>query len=209
MKMYKCKDCGELKEESFFYKNSKKLCKKCTCIKVSIYRNREDLKDKISNYRKEYRLKYNESDLEEKKKKDKEYAAEYHKRDDVKERRAVLRKKKRNENNIYKLTSNIRALVYNAIKRKGYKKSAKTHDIIGCSYEEFILYLESKFEDWMSWDNYGKYNGELYYGWDIDHIIPSTSANTEDEIYMLNHYTNLQPLCSKINRDIKIDKLYF
>ncbi len=61
----------------------------------------------------------------------------------------------------------------------------------------------------MSWDNYGKYNGELYYGWDIDHIIPSTSANTEDEIYMLNHYTNLQPLCSKINRDIKIDKLYF
>lgn len=28
-----------------------------------------------------------------------------------------------------------------------------------------------------------------------------------EEVVMLNHYSNLQPLCSKINRDIKRDKL--
>jgi hypothetical protein len=38
---------------------------------------------------------------------------------------------------------------------------------------------------------------------DIDHIVPVSSGKTKDEIIKLNHYTNLQPLCSKINRDIK------
>ena len=59
----------------------------------------------------------------------------------------------------------------------------------------------------MNWENYGLYNGELNYGWDIDHIIPNSSALTEDEFIKLNHYTNLQPLCSKVNRHIKRDKL--
>jgi hypothetical protein len=58
----------------------------------------------------------------------------------------------------------------------------------------------------MTWDNYGLYNGELNYGWDIDHIIPLSSGKTEDDLINLNHYTNLQPLCSKINRDIKKNK---
>lgn len=61
----------------------------------------------------------------------------------------------------------------------------------------------------MTWKNRGLYNGELNYGWDIDHIIPSSSAASEEEIIRLNHYTNLQPLCSRINRNIKKDKLGF
>ena len=59
----------------------------------------------------------------------------------------------------------------------------------------------------MTWENRGLYNGELYYGWDIDHKIPLSSATTEDDVIKLNHFTNLQPLCSKINRDIKKDKI--
>lgn len=64
---------------------------------------------------------------------------------------------------------------------------------------------DSKFEPWMTWGNRGLYNGELNYGWDIDHIIPVSSAETEEGVIKLNHYTNLQPLCSKVNRDIKKD----
>lgn len=70
---------------------------------------------------------------------------------------------------------------------------------------EFKSYLESKFETWMNWENRGLYNGELNYGWDIDHIIPLSSAKTEDDIIKLNHYSNLQPLCSYTNRYIKKD----
>jgi len=57
----------------------------------------------------------------------------------------------------------------------------------------------------MTWENKGLYNGELSYGWDIDHIIPLSSASTEEELIKLNHYTNLQPLCSYINRYIKMN----
>ena len=78
---------------------------------------------------------------------------------------------------------------------------------MGCSLSEFKTHLESNFEDWMCWDNYGLYNGELNYGWDIDHIVPSSSAKTEEESVKLNHYTNLQPLCGKINRVIKRNNL--
>lgn len=55
----------------------------------------------------------------------------------------------------------------------------------------------------MTWENYGKYNGELNHGWDIDHIIPLDSAETEEELLDLCKFTNLQPLCSYTNRYIK------
>jgi hypothetical protein len=103
----------------------------------------------------------------------------------------------------YKLKHNLRTLIRNTFKNNGYTKNSKTNDILGCSYEDFKFYLESKFEPWMNWDNRGLYNGELNYGWDIDHIIPLDSSVTEEDVIRLNHYTNLQPLCSYTNRNIK------
>ena len=61
----------------------------------------------------------------------------------------------------------------------------------------------------MDWNNYGKYNGDFDYGWDLDHIIPISTATTEEDVYNLFKFTNYQPLCSKINRDIKGDKLNY
>ena len=91
----------------------------------------------------------------------------------------------------------------------GYIKSNSSENILGCSFEHFKIHLESQFEHWMCWDNYGLYNGELNYGWDLDHIIPISSASTEEDIYKLNHYTNFQPLCGFTNRHIKVDKLSY
>ena len=84
-------------------------------------------------------------------------------------------------------------------------KDDRMINILGCNYKDFINYIELKFESWMNFDNYGLYNGQLNYGWDLDHIIPISSANNKDDIKKLYHYTNFQPLCSKINRDIKKD----
>jgi hypothetical protein len=106
---------------------------------------------------------------------------------------------------LYKLTSNIRSLIRQSFRYNGIRKTTLSEQILGCSFIEFKLHLESKFQDWMNWDNYGKYNGELGYGWDIDHIIPLATATCEEDIIRLNHYTNLQPLCSFTNRNIKMD----
>lgn len=39
--------------------------------------------------------------------------------------------------------------------------------------------------------------------WDIDHIKPLVTAINESDVILLNHYTNLQPLCTYKNRFIK------
>lgn len=114
-------------------------------------------------------------------------------------------KERKKIDSLFKLTCNLRSMIYRSLKEKNYSKNSRSHDILGCSFEEFKLYLETKFESWMNWGNYGLYNGELNYGWDIDHIIPLSSAITEEELLKLNHFSNLQPLCSYINRYIKKD----
>jgi hypothetical protein len=61
----------------------------------------------------------------------------------------------------------------------------------------------------MGWSNHGLYNGDFNYGWDIDHIVPVSSAKTEEDVIKLNHYTNLRPLCSFVNRVIKREKVIY
>jgi len=108
---------------------------------------------------------------------------------------------------LFRLTTKIRKAITNSLKNKGYTKSSLSREILGCSYKDFLIHIESKFEPWMNWNNYGKYNGEINYGWDLDHIIPLSSIRTEEDIIKLNHYTNFQPLCSYINRNIKKDNI--
>lgn len=122
-------------------------------------------------------------------------------------RKRKYEKNKKANDPLYKLNCRVRCLIIQSLLRNGYTKKSKTLEILGCTYMEFKVYLESKFEPWMNWENRGLYNGELNFGWDIDHIIPLDTATCEQDIIKLNHYTNLQPLCSKINRDIKRNKV--
>ena len=58
----------------------------------------------------------------------------------------------------------------------------------------------------MNWENKGNWNGipkTVNVAWDIDHIIPLDTAKCEADVIRLNHWTNLQPLCSYTNRIIK------
>lgn len=191
---------------------------------------RKDNKDKIIEKNrlknlnnKEERKKYYNDNREKIKEKNKNYYLD--KKEKIKERNKKYKSENRelyNNNYKIKLKSNIlfnlsegiRSLIKNSFKNKGFKKFSRTEDILGISYNEFKEYLESKFENWMNYENRGLYNGEFNYGWDIDHIIPLSSIDnnlSEGErikrLIELNHYTNLQPLCSKINRDIKRNSL--
>ena len=159
--------------------------------------NKENIKEKIKNY-----YKINKGGVKEKKK---EYY-ENNKQARLEYQRKYKINRKLNDP-LFKLTRNIRNAIRKSFINNGYKKTSKTFLILGCSFEEFKQHLESKFESWMTWDNYGLYNGTANYGWDIDHIIPSSSALTEEDVIKLNHYTNLQPMCSYYNRDVKKNKI--
>lgn len=88
-------------------------------------------------------------------------------------------------------------------------KVYKTHSaikLLGCDMEFYKQYLESKFDDKMLWENYGKY-------WEIDHIIPCDSFDLtiEEEQLKCFHYSNTQPLSKSENRSKGskiIDKKY-
>jgi hypothetical protein len=112
---------------------------------------------------------------------------------------------------LYRIRHDIRVIISQSFKKNKYIKPHSTEYIIGCSFKEFKAYIENKFEKWMNWNNKGNWNGistDLNQSWDIDHIIPMSSANTIKDVLRLNHYTNLQPLCSYTNRWIKRDKLF-
>ena len=113
------------------------------------------------------------------------------------------RKRKMKNDLVYRLKIKLRKKIRESLKNNGYTKKSNTYTILGCSYKDFKIYIESNWEGWMSWDNYGLYNGEENYGWDLDHIVPLSSAQCEEDIIRLNHHSNIQPLCSYVNRNVK------
>jgi hypothetical protein len=198
----KCNKC-DLENELV---SGKSICKICWSKDRKAYyqKNKEDIiKKQLENYHNDKSKaikRYNDN-----KDKFSEKNAKYY----LNNKETINRKKQERhrvrmiEEPLYKLTYNIRRNIKSSLKAHNYTKSSKTHQLLGCSFDEFKTHIESKFEPWMNWDNYGKYNGELNYGWDFDHIIPLSSAKSEKEMVGLLHFSNVQPLCSKINRDIK------
>lgn len=116
-----------------------------------------------------------------------------------------LRKKPKHLDEIAK---KYRAVSKNTI----FKRDPKTYDrlekMLGCRMDFLKSHLESQFENWMSWDNHGHCKSYDYRcTWHIDHIVPISSAENEEDLYNLNHWSNLQPLCSRVNMIDKKDKL--
>lgn len=184
------KEYKKLKDKEYAILNSEKM-------KANRKRYNEENRELISRKGKIWR----ENNKELKRQKDKEYHSKN------KDKRNNRHNERMKTDTLYSLSHAIRGMIQKSIRMGGYTKRSKTYEILGCSFEEFKSYLESKFETWMNWDNRGLYNGELNYGWDIDHIIPVSSAKTDEDIIGINHYTNLQPLCSYINRYIKKDNI--
>lgn len=205
-----CIACSKLKNSESYFRNKNKINAKSKKYreenfeKIKEYFSNPDVKKHRRDSQKNYREKNKQKLLNQKK-------SYYQKnKKEIKERNSLRKNKiaeysrnRKNNDPLFKLITNIRISIYNSIKRMGFSKNKNTQEIIGCSFDEFKLHLESKFESWMNWENYGKYNGDLNYGWDIDHVIPISTACSELEVIKLNHFSNLQPLCSRVNRVIK------
>lgn len=87
---------------------------------------------------------------------------------------------------IKRLKSNMRSLINFSLRKGGYTKKSRTHEILGCTWEEFAAHIEKQFLPGMTWENRNL--------WHIDHIVPIATAKTEAEVLALNHFTNLRPL---------------
>lgn len=77
-------------------------------------------------------------------------------------------------------------LLFNKIKVSSFIK------YFGCTIDELRKYIESQFEPWMNWDNFGTGTNK----WCIDHIIPCNQfdLSIEKNRYSCFNYKNLRPL---------------
>jgi len=177
-----CKDCSNQKNKEWREKNPEKN-------KDTIKKWRKDNADKIREYKrtrkptekeKEGRKLWEEKNAEKLKQYQKEYKS---KNKDRLSKMEYLRKK---NSPTYRAICNIRSRTSTLCSNIGAIKNSSITKSIGLSIDDFKLYIESKFVDGMSWDNYGE--------WHIDHIIPLHTAKTIDDVMKLNNYKNLQPL---------------
>lgn len=98
------------------------------------------------------------------------------------------KKLRRDTDPVFKLALYLRTYLAVAIRKNQKRSSVEPH--LGCSLTEFKIYIESKFEPDMTWDNWGNKKGM----WSFDHIIPFSQARTKEEVYKLFHFSNVRPM---------------
>jgi hypothetical protein len=183
--LYSCKECNNKRSVDYRKNNSEKVLE---LTRNWTKKNPEWVYNRHKKWREENPEKVKEMRgnwLNKNPEKRKEY------RENYKSRKQEQRKERRDKDPIFNLTNRLRCRLWKYLKILNITKTNKTFDIVGCSPQFLKEHLETQFTDGMSWDNRSE--------WHIDHIIPLSSAKTEDELYKLCHYENLQPLWAEDN----------
>lgn len=177
-----------IKSTSEFYRDNlrngyKSACK--SCCKIYQENNKEKIKITKQNHYKKHKEQI------------REYNRKYkmaHK-EKIYKKQTLSNKKRYHNDPAYKISCSLRNRIRSSIKNSGISKDTNTIELLGCSFKEAKIYLESKFTNGMTWNNYG------YYGWHIDHIRPCASFDLTDPEQQKQcfHYSNLQPLWAKDN----------
>jgi len=167
-------DIKEYKHEHYI-KNKEKYNKKS-----------QEFRDNNKDYLKEYFRKYRE----ENKQIIKERRKKHYQENKQKINQKNIERKNKNPN--IKIAHSLRNRIIKVL--NGTSKSKSTVELLGCSIDEFRIFLENKFYNNMSWENYGSV-------WHIDHIKPCASFDLilQDEQEKCFHYSNMQPLLAEEN----------
>jgi len=195
--MKKCKLCGQINRRRSLFCSDK--CRK----KNYRLENRQKIKVYNAKWRldnKEHLEQYNEKWRQDNKLHIKQKAQEWYQNNKELKRQYKIDNRERirqyfnnrlKNDKLYKLRHNLRNRLRCALKNN--QKTGSAVRDLGCSIAEFKIYLESKWQEGMSWDNYGE--------WHIDHIKPLSKFNLEnkEELKRACHYTNLQPLWAEDN----------
>lgn len=96
---------------------------------------------------------------------------------------------KRKTDPSFRLKDNLRRRLYSAL--NGKTKAASTMELVGCTSQYARQWIESQLKDGMTWNTV-----------EVDHMMPCCSFNLEDPEQQKQcfHYTNLQPLFKRDNR---------
>ena len=159
-------------------------CKKCKSLRFKKWTY--DNKENIKNYKKEYNN-INKEKIKNYLKQNKE---------ENNKKRNIRRNIRMKSDPMFRAKKLFRDKLNKYFKKINAIKKNKTSEILGCSFKEFMMYIEKQWllphnlnndgNVWMNWENRGHYNGEPNYGWDIDHIIPLASAKTEEDVIRLH-----------------------
>ncbi len=202
-----CKYCDVEKEASEFSGKNRR-CKECVrqYMKQHYIKNKELIKEKQSEYYQNNKDKIEKYRFDNKEKISK-VKQEY--RIANKEKLAVYdSNRKRNKTSALKLRNNVSKQIRFSL--KGNKSGRSCFKYLGYSLSDLKTHIESLFEDWMSWDNYGKYelnswndDDKTTWKWNLDHIIPHSTFNyisMEDEAFkQCWALDNLRPYSAKQN----------
>ena len=182
-KKYREKKKKELlaKREAFYLANKDE-------VDAQIALKKEQSKLRRAEWRKEWRLKNAES-IKEKAK------IRYEK---GKKDRGMKERIRKESDPVFAMKLRVKGAIIHSIKKKGFTKESRSHEVLGCDWETFKAHIESRFMDGMSWENRDE--------WQIDHIIPVSLAQDEEAVITLNHYLNLRPLWASENLE-KSDKM--
>lgn len=209
-----CTKCKENKDLSEFYKNENRYrpeCKKCSILSASDRQVVKLSNNKEAIYKKA-KIKRDNLSEQQKIKNKENNKIKYDNRSDEDKIKENLRRKNRckirYETDLnFKLKCILRSRLNTALKKN--TKTGSAVDDLGCSIDKFKVYLESKFETWMTWGNHGIYDKSRN-TWQLDHIdaLANFDLKNKEEFMRAAHYTNYQPLLAKENLE-KSNKIIF
>ena len=195
-KSSKCVECVRLRAKVYgkvyFQKNKVRLRK---IRRKHAKKNREKYVEYQREYRKRNPESYKRTILKGKKKREVSYKKWRKKNKEV----ILLKKYQRlKKDHLFRLKELVRSRIQSGLRQhvKGIKKSMKSIMYLGCSYENYKIYLENKFTKGMDWSNMG---GKT--GWQIDHIKPLAKFDLSLKSNQLKafNYRNTQPMWIKEN----------
>jgi len=226
-----CRICGEGKSEiDFPFRDKKKGIRRTECSTcISLYNKQyrkenenyitqrrkkfyEDNKDRLLDEAKRYQQNNKKSISQSKKdyysaNKEKSRIYQQQNRKRLNDYMVIRRK----NDPLVRLRENVSASVYRLIKSVGYSKSEKSViNFLPYSFQELKEHIEKQFEPWMTWENYGRYDINIWddndpttWTWQIDHIIPQTQlpyvSMKDDNFQKCWALPNLRPYSAKMN----------
>ena len=192
----RCTKCLEIKIESNFSKGSNRsYCKPCKLINDQESRILNPISEKTKEHRSHCFKKWSD------KKENKER---------INSNRRIYNKIRLKNDPRFKLRARVSGSIKKFLKSKSLDKVGSIINYLDYSIEELKEHLESLFEPWMTWENWGVYNRKSWndedsstWVWHLDHIIPHYTFNyismEDEEFKKCWALSNLRPYAAKQN----------